>query len=162
MTERNGEESFNELYADVLYDCPSDFEINCSDLENDTLSEDSYESDIRPPKRQKRNVIESDSDNDLEEEWNENDIIPTLKDYLSIPGVTVEHSDAPSISEVTALLFDSGFFYLVATQTNLYHSEMKVLHKNSAKTLPWTEVTTNDIKKFLGLLILMGQTKKSH
>lgn len=32
--------------ADVLSDFPSDFEINCSDLESDTLPEDSCESDI--------------------------------------------------------------------------------------------------------------------
>ena len=35
MTERIGEELFNELYADTLSDCPSDFEINCSDSESD-------------------------------------------------------------------------------------------------------------------------------
>ncbi|XP_014483588.1 PREDICTED: piggyBac transposable element-derived protein 2-like [Dinoponera quadriceps] len=162
MMERNGEKSFNELYADALSDCPSDFEINCSDSENDALSEDSDESDIKPLNRQNRNVIVSDSDNDLEEEWNGNNITPTLEDYLNIPGVTTELGDAPSFSEVTALLFDNGFFYLVVTQTNLYHSQMKELHKSPAKTIPWTEVTTNEIKKFLGLLILMGQTNKSH
>ena len=53
MSERNGEEFFNEgLYADALSDCPSDFEINSSDSENDNLSEDGYESDIKPPKEQ--------------------------------------------------------------------------------------------------------------
>lgn len=55
--EREGEEFFNELYAYDLSDCPSDFEINFSDLESDSLSEDSYESDIKLPKQQKRNVI---------------------------------------------------------------------------------------------------------
>lgn len=39
---------------------------------------------------------------------------------------------------------------------------MKELYKNSAKTLSWAEVTTSEMKKFLGLVILMGQTKKSH
>lgn len=37
MMDRDGEEFFNELYADALSDCPSDFEIYCSDLENDSL-----------------------------------------------------------------------------------------------------------------------------
>ncbi|XP_076476105.1 uncharacterized protein LOC143302920 [Bombus vancouverensis nearcticus] len=36
MTERTNEESFNELDADVLPDCPSDCESNRGDLENDT------------------------------------------------------------------------------------------------------------------------------
>ena len=89
------------------------------------------------------------------------DIIPNLQNYLNIPGATIELGDASTISEVTALSFDSGFFYLVVTQTNLYHSQMKELYKISAKTVPWTEVTTNEIKKFLGLLILVGQTRKS-
>ena len=61
-----------------------------------------------------------------------------------------------------ALLFDSGFFYLIVTQTNLYHCQMKEFHKKSAKTLPWTDVTIIEIKKFFGLLILMDQIKKSH
>lgn len=43
MTGPDGEELFNELYADALSDCPSDFKIYCSDLEIDSLSEDSYE-----------------------------------------------------------------------------------------------------------------------
>lgn len=158
--ERN-EESFNELYADAFSDCPSDCESNCGNCENDTVSEDS-DCDIRPPKYQKRNIIASDSDDDLEEEWNEHDITPNLQNYLNIPGATIEFGDAPTISEVTALFFDSGFFDLVVTQTNLYHSQMKEVHKISAKTVSWTEVTTNEIKKFLGLLILMGQTRKSH
>lgn len=68
---------------DVLSDCPSDFELNCSDLENDTVSEDG-ESDIRPPKYQERNIIESHSD---DEKWNERDITPNLENYLNIPGL---------------------------------------------------------------------------
>lgn len=39
---------------------------------------------------------------------------------------------------------------------------MKELYKKSARTLSWAEVTTSDMKKFLGLVVLMGQIKKSH
>lgn len=66
--DRDGEEVLNELYGDVFSNCPSDFEIFYSDVEDDSLSEDSDESDIRPSKRQKRNVTSSDSESDLEEE----------------------------------------------------------------------------------------------
>ena len=52
MTDPGGEELFNEFYADALSECPSDFEIYRSDVEIDSLSEDSYESDTGPPKRQ--------------------------------------------------------------------------------------------------------------
>ena len=43
--------SMNYMQTD-LSDCPSDFEIYFSDMEIDSLSKGSYESDIKPPKRQ--------------------------------------------------------------------------------------------------------------
>lgn len=49
-------------------------------MENDSLSEDSYESDIRPLKWQKRNVIESDSESDFDE-CNEN-ITPSCREDM--------------------------------------------------------------------------------
>lgn len=53
--ERDGEESFKELYSDTLSDCSSGLEINFSDSKSDSLSEDSSEFDIRPPRRKKCN-----------------------------------------------------------------------------------------------------------
>ena len=50
MTDCDDEKLFNELYADALSDSLSDFEIYCSNVKIYSLSEDSYESDIRPPK----------------------------------------------------------------------------------------------------------------
>ncbi|GBN79664.1 hypothetical protein AVEN_181792-1 [Araneus ventricosus] len=139
------EELFSELYADVLSDCPSDFEFSDSD---------SDDSDIRPSKRQRR--ILSDSEADSDEEWNDIDIVPSLEDYSRNSRVPNFECDPPSIVDVIDSFFDDEFFNLVVSQTNLYHTQMKDLHKNSAKTLQWKEVTTNDMKKFLGLLVLKG------
>ncbi|XP_055944310.1 piggyBac transposable element-derived protein 2-like [Argiope bruennichi] len=144
------EELFSELYADVLSDCPSDFEFSDSD---------SDDSDIRPSKRQRR--ILSDSEADSDEEWNDIDIVPSLEDYSRNSRVPNFECDPPNIVDVIDSFFDEEFFNSVVSQTNLYHTQMKDLHKNSAKTLQWKEVTTNDMKKFLGLLVLMGQTKKT-
>ncbi|GBO18249.1 hypothetical protein AVEN_53677-1 [Araneus ventricosus] len=144
------EERFSELYADVLSDCPSDSEFSDSD---------SDDSDIRPSKRQRR--ILSDSEADSDEEWNDIDIVPSLEDYSRNSKVPNFECDPPSIVDVIDSFFDEEFFNLVVSQTNLYHTQMKDLYKNSAKTLQWKEVTTNDMKKFLGLLVLMGQTKKT-
>ncbi|KAI4475982.1 hypothetical protein M0804_013967 [Polistes exclamans] len=160
MTERTNEEPFTKVYADALSDCLSDCESDSSNFENNTISEDS-ESDIKPQKSRKRNIIVSDSDDELKEEWNEHDITLNLPNYLNIPSAIIKLGDAPTISEVTDLFFDKTFFDLVVTQTNLYHSQMKALHKISAKMVPWTEVTTNEIKKFLGLLILEGSNQKN-
>ena len=43
MTDRDGEELFDESYADALSDCLSDFETYCGEVEIDNLSVDSYE-----------------------------------------------------------------------------------------------------------------------
>lgn len=37
---------------------------------------------LMSPKYQKSNIIESDSDDELEEEWNEHDVTPNLQNYL--------------------------------------------------------------------------------
>ncbi|GBN99470.1 MAM and LDL-receptor class A domain-containing protein 1, partial [Araneus ventricosus] len=142
------EELFSELYADVLSDCPSDFEFSDSD---------SDDSDIRPSKRQRR--ILSDSEADSDEEWNDIDIVPSLEDYSRNSRVPNFECDPPSIVDVIDSFFDDEFFNLVVSQTNLYHTQMKDLHKNSAKTLQWKEVTTNDMKKFLGLLLVFQAEK---
>ncbi|GFT53343.1 hypothetical protein NPIL_690841 [Nephila pilipes] len=70
MVDKNEDVDFE---MDALSDCLSDVGKNSSDSESDGLSADYYESDFRRPnKRQKRNVIESDSENDFEEEWIKN------------------------------------------------------------------------------------------
>lgn len=90
-----------------------DLEIIFYDSEGGSLSEDSWDSDIRPSECQKRNVIESDSEKDFENEWIENDITHMLNDCWNIPGVIDEISDVPNIRDVIDLIFYNEFFYLV-------------------------------------------------
>ncbi|KAI4473399.1 hypothetical protein M0802_016134, partial [Mischocyttarus mexicanus] len=127
-----------------------DCESNFGNLENDTVSEES-ESGIRPPKFRKRNIIVSDSDNELEEEWNEHDMTPNLPNYLNIPGATIELGDALTISEVADLFFDKTFFDWVVTQTNLYYFQMKPLHKISTKTATMSGMRFKQILTFFHL-----------
>ena len=61
------EEFFDEFYADIFSDCLSD--INTSILESDSSSEYSSDSDdvnVRPTKRQKTLVIDSDTESENE------------------------------------------------------------------------------------------------
>nr|XP_012146326.1 PREDICTED: piggyBac transposable element-derived protein 4-like [Megachile rotundata] len=41
-----------------------------------------------------------------------------------------------------------------------YHDQTAMKRKTSSRTLKWSSVTPKDMKKFLGLIILMGQTRK--
>ena len=63
------------------------------------------------------------------------------------------------VSEITELIFGNDFFKLVASQTNLYYQQNEKSYKKYDKALKWTDVTNNDMKTFLGLIILMGQIK---
>ncbi|KAI4487115.1 hypothetical protein M0802_012029 [Mischocyttarus mexicanus] len=67
------------------------------------------ESDIRPPKSRRRNIIVSDSDDELEEEWNEHDMTPNLPNYLNIPSAAIELGEAQTISEITDLFLTRHF-----------------------------------------------------
>ena len=77
-------------------------------------------------------------------------------------GVTIECNNLQSVSEITELIFGNYFFELVTSQTNLYHQQNEKSYKKYNKASKWTDVTDSDMKKFLGLIILVGQIRKSH
>ena len=81
-----------------------------------------------------------------------------MEDFTGVSGVTAECNNPPSVSEITELIFGNDFFELVASQTNLCHQQNEKSYKKY-KPLKWTDVTHSDMKKFLGLIILMGQIK---
>ena len=76
-------------------------------------------------------------------------------------GVTIECNNLQSVSEITALIFGNDFFELVTSQTNLYHQQNEKSYKNYDKALKWSDVTSSNMK-FLGLIILIAQIRKSH
>ena len=97
------EEVFSEFYADTFSDCLSNIYTNVS--EDDSSSEYSSDSDdvnIRPRKRQKTLVIDSDVESENKthgarecsfastEEWIEDNISRKLEDFTGVSGVTIE------------------------------------------------------------------------
>ncbi|KAI4474368.1 hypothetical protein M0804_014894, partial [Polistes exclamans] len=131
----------------ALSDCPSDCESNSGNFENDTVSEDS-ESNIRPPNFQKKDSIVSDSNDELEEEWNEHDITPNLLiNYLNIPGANIELGDAPTISELDFILIQDNKGNAMPEQYQLMEH-----HKELASTTAYKHIQ-NTLKK-------RGQTRR--
>jgi hypothetical protein len=51
---------------------------------------------------------------------------------------------------------------LFAEQSNLYHRQNVDKWKISAKSVKWTGITKSEMKKFLGLILLMGQVRKDN
>ena len=51
---------------------------------------------------------------------------------------------------------------LFTEHSNLYHSQIAEKWKVSPKTLKWSNITPEEMRKFLGLIILMGQVRKEN
>ena len=51
---------------------------------------------------------------------------------------------------------------LFAEQSNLYHKQNVEKWKSSLKYLKWTNITSTEMKKILGLILLMGQVQKDN
>ena len=79
-----------------------------------------------------------------------------IRRLYRVPGA----NNPQGVSEIT--IFGNNFLELVPSQTNLYHQQNEKSYKKYGKALKWTNVTSSDTKKFLGLILLMGQIRKSH
>jgi len=51
---------------------------------------------------------------------------------------------------------------LLLTEQSLYHSQNGEKWKVSPKTLKWSNITPKEMRKFLGLIILIGQVRKEN
>ena len=51
---------------------------------------------------------------------------------------------------------------LLTEQSNLYHSQNAEKWKVSPKTLKWSDITPEEMRKFWGLIILMGQVRREN
>ena len=93
------------------------------------------------------------------EEWIEDNISRKLEDFIGVSDVTIECNNLQSVSEITELIFGNDFVELVTSQTNMYHQQNEKSYKKYNKALQRTDVTNSEMKKFLGLIILMETDK---
>jgi len=57
-------------------------------------------------------------------------------------------------------IIDDDLILLLTEQSNPYHSQNAEKWKVLSKTLKWSCITPEEMRKFLGLIILMGQVRK--
>jgi hypothetical protein len=175
---------FTELYNDGLSHCPSDNESDGTDNYVPQSGSDSSDSEVILTKRCRTAVVDSDNESDISDanvasgyssvtvsntlpstsvqDWNTTDIPPILKKFPAVAGVAASPSELENISEITGLTFGNDYLELLAFHTNLYHQQTEALHKPSPKVLKWANVTLLEVRKFLGLIILMGHVRKLH
>jgi hypothetical protein len=74
--------------------------------------------------------------------------------------VNVDIDDPSDITQVVGGVIGDDLIQLFAEQSDLYHRHNVDKWKISPKSLKWTDITNAEMKKFLGLVLLLGQVRK--
>ncbi|XP_053990571.1 uncharacterized protein LOC128882827 [Hylaeus volcanicus] len=162
-------EVFAEHIADSLLDCS----IHSED--SDEIIEDS-DSDVGPRRRSRAVPLQDssdpdDSDNSTDCEmppeshnyrgvWSDVDEIPNIPDFTGEPGQKIFPTDKKSIKEVVELFIGNDLFELMINESNIYYLQNKDNVSETSKMSKWRDITLAEMKKCLGLIIMMGQVKK--
>lgn len=150
-------DSDSEVYADNLSQISNDVDI--AELDSECESDEDF---FHPRKRRVLPILSSDSEqSDNEEvEWSEYDNPPNIEQFLGQSGVVVIPNNPESVIEVVQLFIGNDLFDYMAEETNRYHSQNVDRFKDSGKSVKWKDVSTVELKKMLGPLLLMGKVRK--
>jgi len=85
----------------------------------------------------------------------------TVTVIVTLPQLVPLNSCNPeSVVEVMSSVIVDDLMQLLTEQSNLYHSQNAEKWKVLPKTLKWYSITPEEMRKCLGLIILMGQVRK--
>jgi len=102
------------------------------------------------------------SDDIISDVWCKTDKKPINEPFLGTTGLNIVIDNPESVAEVMSSIIGDDLILLLTEQSNLYHSQNAKKWKVSPKTLKWSNITTEEMRKFLGLIILMGQVRKEN
>jgi hypothetical protein len=77
--------------------------------------------------------------------------------YLGITGLNIFIDNFNNITEVASAAFGAELFQL-CTDQSVSNTECSPME--NIKNTKWSNITTTEVKKFLGLIILFGQVEK--
>jgi len=127
---------------------PSSVIVVTSDSETSTVEEES-------------NELEN-SDDKTSDVWCKTDKKPSNEPFLGTTSLNIVIHNPESVVEVVSSITGDDLLLLLTEQSNLYHSQNAEKLKVSSKTLKWSNITLEEMRKFLGLIILMGQVRKEN
>jgi hypothetical protein len=161
--------------GDILYELNAD---TCSDVSDDRegefLDSDS-DSDVPTVSAHKQFqpptvVHTSDSNTNTEEEennesessdmWCETDKKPSSGPFLGTSGVNIVIDHPVSVADVVNTIIGDDLIQLLTKQSNLYHRQNVQKWNMLPKTQKWLNITPEGVRKFMGLIVLMGQVRK--
>jgi len=81
---------------------------------------------------------------------------------LGTTGLNIVIDNPDSVDEVVSSIIGEDLILLLTEHSNLYHTQYAEKWKVSPKTLKWSNITPEEMRKFLELIILMGQVRKEN
>ena len=102
------------------------------------------------------------TDDETSDVWCKMDKKPSNEPFLGTTGLNIVIDNPESVPEVVSSVIGDDLILLLTEQSNLYHSQNAEKWKVSPKTLKWSNITPEEMRKFLGLIILMGQVRKDN
>jgi len=127
---------------------PSSAIVVTSDSETSTEEEESSE-------------LES-SDDKTSDMWCTADKKPSNEPFLGTRGLHIVIDNPKSVVEIVSSIIGDDLVQLLTEQCNLYHSPNAEEWKVLSKTLRLSNITPEEVRKFLGLVLLKGQIRKEN
>jgi hypothetical protein len=150
----------NDILCEVHADTPCYVSDNNSD--NEILDSDSDTS----TEEEESSELEG-SDDKTSDMWCKTDKKSSSEPFFGNIGLNIVIDNAESVVEVVSYVVEvvssvigDIHIQLLSEQSNLYHSQNPEKWKVLPKTLKWSSITHEEMMKFLGIIILMGQVRR--
>jgi len=82
--------------------------------------------------------------------------------FLGSTGLDIMTDNPESVVEVMSSITGDDLIQLLIQQSNLYHIQNALKWKVSPKKLKWSNIPPEEMRIFLGLIILMRQLRKEN
>jgi len=94
--------------------------------------------------------------------WCKTDKKPINAPFLGTKDLNIVTDNPECVAEVVSSIIGNDLILLLTEQSNFYRSQNAKKWEVLPKTLKWSNITTEEMRKFLGLIILMGQVRKKN
>jgi len=85
---------------------------------------------------------------------------PSIVPFFGTSGVNIVIDHPVSVADVVNTIIGDDLIRLLTEQSKLHHRQNEQKWKMLRKTLKWSNITPEEMRKFMGLIILMGQVRK--
>jgi len=87
---------------------------------------------------------------------------PSNERFPGTTGLNILIDGPESVVEIVSSIIDDNLIHLLTEQSILYHNQNAEKWKILPKTLKWANITLEEMRKYLGLITLMGQVRKEN